>query len=309
MKFDPNKVAFGRHETFPLRFGWLTKGYDALLANQQIFTADEATVTLGVGRNMVNAIRFWLLAAGFIEPVPAPERGYQATELGKLVLDSNGYDPYLEDEATIWLIHWLIATNSQLATAWYWFFNQYHKPTFKSQMVATAITEFVKREVISKVSLSTVKSDMTILLRMYAGAKVSSKISLEDLLDSPLSSLDLIQRADHQHYASAIGEQEGLPIFILGFAILQLMQDKNLKEMPIEELLVSRNGYPAPGAVFRLSENALISKLEMLVAQASGIFEMRETGGIHQLYLLEDIVPNDLLAKHYREDDMQEEAA
>jgi hypothetical protein len=29
MKFNPDKTAFGRHETFALRFGWLTKRLSA----------------------------------------------------------------------------------------------------------------------------------------------------------------------------------------------------------------------------------------------------------------------------------------
>jgi hypothetical protein len=51
------KTAFGRHETFALRYGWLTKGYQAAQKDPKIFQSDEATVTLGVGVNMVNSIQ------------------------------------------------------------------------------------------------------------------------------------------------------------------------------------------------------------------------------------------------------------
>ena len=30
MKLNAAKVSFGRHESLPLRFGWITKGLDAL---------------------------------------------------------------------------------------------------------------------------------------------------------------------------------------------------------------------------------------------------------------------------------------
>ena len=53
--FNPNKASFGRHETFSLRYFWLTKGFQALVENPNIFKSDAATVTLGVGKNMVNA--------------------------------------------------------------------------------------------------------------------------------------------------------------------------------------------------------------------------------------------------------------
>ena len=97
MKFDSSKVAFGRHETFALRYSWLSKGFHALSKNPQIFDSDDATVELGVGKNMVLAIRFWLRACRMMHPTKA-----ETTELGHLILDAEGgFDPHLEDDATI----------------------------------------------------------------------------------------------------------------------------------------------------------------------------------------------------------------
>ena len=61
MKFTPNKAAFGRHQTFHLKLAWLTKGFMAAQENNELFKdIDSATVTLGVGKNMVFSIRYWL---------------------------------------------------------------------------------------------------------------------------------------------------------------------------------------------------------------------------------------------------------
>jgi len=49
MKFKPEKTAFGRHESFALRYGWLTKGFQAFEQNQNIFSNPDSIVTLGVG--------------------------------------------------------------------------------------------------------------------------------------------------------------------------------------------------------------------------------------------------------------------
>jgi hypothetical protein len=67
MRFDFERTAFGRHETFALRFGWLTKGAQALIGGEPVFEAEDATVRLGVGKNMVSSIRYWLQAARLIE--------------------------------------------------------------------------------------------------------------------------------------------------------------------------------------------------------------------------------------------------
>ncbi len=68
------KPVFARHETFPLRFGWLRKAYTQADADSGVFSRPTATVGLGVGKNMVNAIRYWAQAYKILEEVPNPER-------------------------------------------------------------------------------------------------------------------------------------------------------------------------------------------------------------------------------------------
>ena len=126
MRFTGEKAAFGRHETFALRYGWITKGMQALVGSRSVFEAEDATVQLGVGKNMVASIRYWLQAARLIERT---QEGWDFTEVGTYLFDDDGEDPYLEDEGTIWLIHWLLASNPELATSWWWFFNRFHKHT------------------------------------------------------------------------------------------------------------------------------------------------------------------------------------
>ena len=69
---------FSGHETFPFRYPWLKKGFDAVRGNGEVFQREDAITTLGVGKNMVRAIRHWCLAAGVIEEnrdEPAPRGG------------------------------------------------------------------------------------------------------------------------------------------------------------------------------------------------------------------------------------------
>ena len=145
MRLDRATVAFGRHESFPLRFGWIAKGLNALSDDPRIFNREDATVVLGVGKNMVASIRDWLQATGVAGSVEA-SRDLAPTEIGEIVFGKAG-DPYLEDEATIWLLHWLLATNPAGATAIYWFFNHFHKLTFTSAEVATGLSDFSKHDI------------------------------------------------------------------------------------------------------------------------------------------------------------------
>jgi hypothetical protein len=299
MKFQGKKVAFGRHESFALRYGWITKGVQALMGGEPVFEAEDATVQLGVGKNMVSSIRYWLQAAQIAYKTPD---GWDLTEVGDRIFGDEGYDPYLEDEATIWLLHWLIASNPEQATAWFWFFNHFHKPEFETGEVVAALLDFAKQKITSKCAATTVEKDAALVLRMFARARGNTRTPLEDMLDSPLTQLKLITRAPSgRGYASAPAERDGLPLGIFGYAVADLFNELGVSELPIAELMYSKADYPLPGAVFRLTENALVTKLEKLIHAMPGLFEMRETAGIHQLYRVGDVDPMDLLAYHYLE--------
>lgn len=294
--FDPDRCAFGRHETFPLRYSWLTKGFQQLRSDPGLFESEDATVRLGVGKNMVSAIRYWLQAARLIE---RSDRRYEPTMLGMHVFDADGYDPYLEDEATIWLIHWLIATNAQLATAWFWFFNRFHKPEFTAQELATALADFAKAKINGRSSPKTVKQDASILLRMYSRSKTSARTPLEDVLDSPLALLGLVQPDASGKQFRSLAQRRDVPVGIIGFAVIELCNALNVPQIPIEQLMYGDGNSVALGAVFRLTEDALLAQLELLVREEPGVFAIRETAGIHQLYLLEHLDPLDMLASQY----------
>ncbi len=79
MRFAGDNISFGRHETFPLRYSWLTKGYQALIKNPKIFESQDATVTLRAGKNMAHAIRYWLQAAQIVKRIP---KGFVLTSIG-----------------------------------------------------------------------------------------------------------------------------------------------------------------------------------------------------------------------------------
>ncbi len=308
MEFSPSKVAFGRHESFALRYGWLTKGFQEFHDNVDIFSSPDSIVTLGVGKNMVNSIRHWLRAARLIN-ITSDKK--ETTQLGLDIFSQNGWDPYLEDEATIWLVHWLLASNPQHATAWYWFFNRFHKPEFTNQEVASSLASFATEQITVKPpSTTTVKKDAAVLLRMYVQKHNNQKITLEEALDSPLSLLNLVTYSPlTKVYQSKLTQRDGLPLGVLGFAITELFNENDQSEIPIEDLMYSKDGQVAPGLVFRLSETALLTKLEQLIHYIPGIYEIRETAGIHQMYMLKEIDARDYLAIHYETQQKQDEAA
>lgn len=299
IQFNPSKVAFGRHETFPLRFGWLTKGYRAWCENPEVFGRDDSTVVLGVGKNMVTAIRYWLEAAQIVET--ASTGGFTPTAIGRLLFsNSAGLDPFLEDDATLWLIHWLIASNPSDATTFYWFFNRYHKPEFASNELAAALGDFVRESLKSRAAETTLKHDINVLLRMYGPPERIKGAPIEEGLDSPMTALSLLQCAsDGKHFMARVSERRRLPVAAFGYAIMDVMEWLDQRSVSVERLLRADIQFAAPGSVFRLTEDGLVTKLEELVRWLPGVLELRETAGIHQLYQLQAYSKYDVIAKHY----------
>ncbi len=301
MRFDPDRMAFGRHETFAVRYGWLPKGFQAVTARggKKAFESDDATVRLGVGKNMVTAIRYWLRACRMIEP-----DGNVPTEIGKRLLSKkDGYDPYLEDDATIWLLHWLLATNAGLATSWYWFFNRYHKPDFTGRELAVALSDFVNDQATAKrkPAAGTLRNDSALLPKMYTQSGGSPRIPLEESLDSPFASLGLVTQASNRRsYQSRSAPRPGLPLGIFGFAVAEMFEARDASVIPVEELAYGADGYPAAGSVFRLTESAFVEKLERLTDFIPGVFSLRDQGGLHQVYRSKKISPMRYIDKHYR---------
>ena len=298
MQLDKTRVAFGRHQTFAVRYGWLSKGFQALKRNPNILRSDEAIAELGVGKNMVESIGYWLRAFQLVEPNSA-----EPTQLGDMLFSTKtGLDPYLEDEATIWLLHWLLVTNPTQATAWYWFFNCYHKSEFTHQELLTALSDFVSDQIkdIKRPAMNTLKSDATLIPRMYTQSRLHKHMPIEEALDSPLALLRLVtQIAGHRGFLSQPAPRPGLPVGILGFAITQLFSAKDTDVIPIEDLMYSRDNFPAPGAVFRMTEADLLTKLERLTNYLPGIYQINETAGIHQVFQVKKIDPIAYVERHY----------
>ena len=100
------RFSFSGHQTFSFRYSWLPKGVLAVKEDPEIFFREDALVKLGVGKNMVDSIRFWCEALGLIT-VSAKERRADLLPLGERLFGkgkSKGWDPYLEDPATLWLL-------------------------------------------------------------------------------------------------------------------------------------------------------------------------------------------------------------
>ncbi len=308
LALDTDRAAFGRHETFPLRHGWLTKGFWGFLEHVvqtrefNFFSSDHAVVRLGVGKNMVSSIKFWLVASQMLQQ---DSRGQlSTTPLGLHLIGrkdkSNAWDPYLQDEATLWLVHWLVATSPHQATGFFWFFNLFHKANFTQEEMLISLSDFVTENVKQKYAKATIKNDVTTILRMYAQKQLTKRTIVEDVFDSPFIELGLItQGATNKSFVSELNSQTDIPAAVAAFALNELFNSRRTGSIALTDLIYSDGKFPALGSVFRLSENACITLLERVINDFGELFELRETAGNRQLYKVKDIESLDILASYY----------
>ena len=150
-----DKPTFSGHETFPCRTLWLKKGYDFVL-NEGSFNSPDAVVTLGVGKNMVSSIRYWMRAFNILDTDD------KLTEFAHSLLADAGWDPYLEDEGSIWLLHYQLV-KKRYATAYNLIFNEFRKTKIefsKENFVRYILSKF-EGDIAFKNTENTVGDDFT----------------------------------------------------------------------------------------------------------------------------------------------------
>ena len=291
--------SFSGHETFPFRYPWLKKGFDAVREDGGVFLRDDATTTLGVGKNMVRSIRYWCLAAGVLEEDGKIQGVLRPTELGGILFADDGLDPYLEDLATLWLLHWQIASNRVRATTWFWAFSHFHEPEFTRETLTAALFKWTQTLGGKQVAESSLKRDVDCFLRTYVPSRHARGDIAEDTLDCPLVELGLItQSSGGQLFHFRRGAQQGLPDGILLYAILRFWEAfaPTAETLALQDLARQPG---SPGRLFKIDESSLVDRLEGIEKQTEGALSYGETAGLRQLYRRQQIEPNELLAGAY----------
>ena len=295
-------LSFSGHETFPFRYGWLKKGVDAVTKTPAFFSDERAMVDLGVGKNMVHSIRHWCLAARLItEDRGSASRGQLIpTEIGKSIFSNGGFDPYLEDPGTLWLIHWLIASNLESATTWFWMFNNWNGIEFTKERIGYEIQSWLEKYGYKAVSDNSLKRDIDCFVRTYIHSRQAKSGIIEDTLDCPLVDLRLIvELADCKTYQFQRGPQITLPDEIFSFALIEFWRasGSNAGSIAFEKVAFDPG---SPGRVFKLDEDSLASRLEKIGRLTGDGFTYDETAGLKQVYKHRDIDAFSLLKRYYQ---------
>lgn len=295
------RLSFSGHETFAFRHSWLKKAVDAVREDPEVFTRDNAIVTLGVGKNMVRSIRHWGLTTGVLSEEPR-SRGtrLQVSEFGQAVMGPSGFDPYLEDPNTLWLLHWNILRQDQRCTTWHFVFNSFPSAEFTRGNLTQFVLDEARRAEGGELAETSIRRDVEVFLRTYVGSSDMRGTGLgEDAFDCPLSELGLIEaRQGSDLYQLQRSPKPTLSDFSFLYALVDFWSgiSEGQQTLAFSEIAYRKG---SPGTVFRLDENSIADRLERLDQLTSGKLVYAETAGLRQVYRHADMNPKELLEEHY----------
>ena len=295
---------FSGHQTFVFRYGWLEKGVRGVEECPTLFSEEDALVRLGVGKNMVSSIRHWCQIMQLIEPDPNIEgntgRYLRVSDIGRRLLLDGGWDPFLEDDASLWLIHWLLVSNPDVGTSWQLLFSRFNRPDFTRRELADFIASFIEKRSL-KLSDSVIARDTECLIRTYTVGSNGNKkeVSPEETFDCPLLQLDLIQPSpDGELYRFAIGPKTSLAAAVFAFALAQYF-DRAAGKTNTLNVQKCLYGEGSPGQAFKLDENSLVEYIDELGDLTGRAMILDETAGLKQIYRRKSFDPMRILDDYF----------
>lgn len=297
------RLSFSGHQTFTFRYSWLPKGVQAVKQDPTIFFREDALVELGVGKNMVDSIRFWCEAMDLID-VDGKQQHAAIRPLGGLLFGkdkrSKGLDPYLEDPGTLWLLHWQLVSRVVVASTWHYAFTHWNQNVFSKDQLAKWIFQVAKQSNATRSSEPSIQRDAEVFIRTYAPVAAGDRRRpIEDSFDCPLGELGLIRQLDEGYYQFRQGPKPSLPSHMLAYALLEYW---NRYADAQETLNLERILYDpgSPGAAFKFDDAGLIKALEALPKECGVRYD--ETAGLRLVQRVSRKAfeePNQLLINYY----------
>lgn len=280
------KYCFSGHESFPCKTLWLKKGYDFVSAGLD-FNAPDAVVHLGVGKNMVASIRYWMRAFGLLDSSELKPLAHY------LLDDASGRDRYLEDIVSLQLLHFVLVNNGEASIYWMLFCGlQRERNAFDREQVLDYVS--LKMAEAGKQKLfnaNTVKKDIAVLLQNYC---LPRKPQGNEDFSSLMIDLDLIRQnsEDNNYYFNTEGKRPIIPSAFL-CALLMLRAETGDSSIPFDTIQ-SRIGLP-----YCMTDSETTSMLRNLSTDYPDLLSYSDVAGIRQIQLIGDVDYYKVLDNYY----------
>ena len=296
------RFEFGRHETFPVRHGWLAKGLGRLRETGR-YDGDLATAdALGLGSRMAKSLAFWLEASGLAavesnatNGIPKRRRKgqkWKITEFGNVV---TRYDPHLEYPVTWWFVHMSLAQRQ--STVWGWFFNEFHDRQFSRETCVKAFLEHVAERASNKPSEAVAQRDVACVLQAYAVPSGRAMSDPEDASVCPLRELRLVVHDRDVHRFEKARPLDAVPVEAFVACASRLASELGTDSVRFVDLLRWRNG---PSRVLGLGGDQLEDMAETAASVYGDQGVQISLLGAERHFVLPNTAPSQWFEAHFR---------
>jgi len=276
-------MAFFGHDTFHCRLFWLKKGVDYLNSGKS-FRMDSG-VDLGVGKNMVNSMRFWLRSFDVCNDSMQLKQPFK-----ELFLDG-GWDPYLENLGTLYLLHYKLCIKRH-SSIYYTIFNDFRK--VKPEFTHENLMDYIK-DLDSGQNEKILAKDFSVFKRMYGQF---SNDDIDDGYSGLLTELGLLKEIGKNSNGKTLyrienNHQKSIPEEILLYCILTHPNYAST----ISFISFYTDGLGL-GNIFCLNRDVLEEKLQGISQKFPSITYNSEAG-VKELQVKADIKPIKVLEEYY----------
>ncbi len=274
------KYMFTGHESFYCKRLWLKKGYDAIVSGTN-FSSPESVVKLGVGKNMVASIRYWMKATGCLD------NNLRPTTLAYLLFDEiHGFDPYVEDDATLWLLHYNLIKKS-IASIYRLAFLGFKRE--KKEFTKEQLMRFIQRICSGSTSASeaSISKDLRVFLQMYV-----PPVGLKYVEDYGALFIDLglIRHTGENKFVFMETLASAIPNEVLLYALFDYRHGGKT---------VSVDGMQDLSLIFGLPMPDLVKAIAGLAVLYPDNIAYSDNSGIKNVQFINDIDPINELKKYY----------
>jgi len=291
-------VKFRAHETFFIRKGWLYKGMKNVVADPAVFMGVNGNPMdiLGIGANMVKALRYWLQAVDLTtETIDSVSRRriQTLTLFGKVVFE---YDKYIDEMGTLWLLHYKLASNAEDATAWYYFFNEFRLSEFTRDDFVVQLNNYIRMND-NEVSERSLDDDYNCIVNTYVPRIKSNpeKVQPESNIDCPLGELGIIDIINKKNrlYRKCTPKKDTLHPLILLAVILDNANGET--EVKISSI---QNDKGNAGKIFNLDIITLVNLLNKI--ELMGYIKVVRTAGLDVIRIENNMGFLDCVSEYYK---------
>ena len=290
-------MRFKAHESFFIRKGWLYKGLRNIKEQPELFSSKNINPSdvLGIGTNMVRSLRYWLQVTGLTNEVLSGGSHQEFTDLANIIWE---HDRYMEEMGTLWLLHYKLASNSEDATAWYYFFNEFTMKEFSKDDFVEMVDLYAQING-SETARSSLEGDFDCLMNTYVSRIKSNpeKVHPENNIDCPIGELNLVDIVDKKKkiYRKTAPKKGTLnPLIVLAVIVDQANINESGTEIKINTILTDKNN---AGKIFSLDVIVLTEMLYDL--QKLGYIKVNRTAGLDVIKLNDGLTFDSVVKAYY----------